>query len=338
MSTCPKRTTSDSPTDLTGLDMSIPAALALRRTSKRSTLLAELERHLPDAEFNRLMERYIEKEDPDKIIGWPKSPVPPWALGFRPKVVLDLGCGLGAVTTSVLRRLHEWGCLSRLREVVLVDNDPALHDQGAPGLKVFLESRVRTVLDELGLRNFAVTAHVETLRVETSRTGVSDLTPLDQICPKADLVLASHVTYYFGDGSGQALVDAIARRRLSPGGRIWVDIRDLDCPVYRARRDLLVRIKANEPQPFDYAEYFEKAVLPRLSSVSLLDRAHVDVQVRPGTDSGHAAMLMMWRGELRGATPRERAMIEAATVAANSAAHLYSETQFILGIADERRR
>jgi SAM-dependent methyltransferase len=310
--------------------VTLPDAIVARVAHNDVRFPAALE-SMPGAIFNRAMEALLEKEDPDKVVAWPAKPIPAWARTFRPHVFLDLGCGLGAVTTSVLRRLAHWGCLATLREVVVVDNDVGLHNGGGPGLKAYLEQRIGHVLAELGILNVSVRAEIETLRVISSNRGDEpDLAPLERICPRADLILASHVTYYFGDGSGRELVTALAGHRLSDRGLIWVDVRDLDCPVYRARQRLLETFGINEPRPFDYAEHFEAHVIGQVPKLALVDRRRVEVAARPGSDAALAARLMMWRGDVSGDSLREKAMFDAATLVAKTAPHLYSETQFVL--------
>lgn len=291
---------------------------------------AILGRYLPDSTFTRLMEEMLEKDDPTKVIGWPTVPIPPWARQFRPSTFIDLGCGLGGFTTSVLTRLAQWGCLSELKRVVLIDRDGSLHSNGPPGLKQFLERRIASVLSNIGLSHVIVEAHVRELRLIRAADGTADLSPLEEICPAPDFILASHLTYYFDDGSGSRLVDAVVRHRLPPHGRLWVNIRDLNCPAYRNRAEVLRAIGIDEPQPFDYAEHFSQVVLPSLNHAKLVDERDVAVPLRPGANRERAASLIMWRAEVEGANDVARAMVQAAAHVAAEWDCIYSETQFIL--------
>lgn len=285
---------------------------------------------LPGAQFTRFVERTFEKENPEKSIAWPRRPIPDWADAFKPKVLLDLGSGLGAQTSATLSRLAHWGCLEKLERVVLVDCDKELHNHGGRGLKLFLESRTGHTLRGLGLRDVNVEAFVKRLSVIRKADGQLDVSPLAEICPKADLILVSHVTYYFGDGSGYELLDGIARHRLLSGGRLWVNIRDLNCPVYQKRRAVLSALGITEPQPFDYSEYFLSAVVPRLPNLELLDRATIDVNVRPGEDRARAARFLMWRMDVESGEEAMQPLFDAGTQCSAENGPLYSETQFIL--------
>jgi hypothetical protein len=287
-------------------------------------------RTLPNAEFQRLMEAMLEKESPDKVLGWGAHPIPAWAVGFRPRTILDIGTGLGAVTTSVLFRLAQWGCLSDLRRVVLTERDEKLHPNGSEGLKAFLEARISDVLDAADIRGVKVDAQIVDLALSGGSSGIPSLKPVSRFCPPADLVLASHVSYYFGDGSGCQLVDAIGHNLLSPHGRLWVAIRSRDCPVYRSRYDALRTLNVEDPQPLDYAEEFEVGLARQMSHLRLLDKQDVAMDVRSGTDRLHAAILMMWRRDVQKGEAFGRQMIGAAEKACLSVQPLLTERQFIL--------
>jgi hypothetical protein len=289
-----------------------------------------LGRVLPSAQFNRSMEDMIEKENPDKSVAWPRQPTPSWAVGFRPKTILDLGSGRGSVTSATLVRLAQWDCLGELKRIVLVERDNDLHSAGAQGLKNFLEIKIQQTLHARELHGVKVEAHVRELCVVPSRDGTSDVVPLAEVCPKADLILASHVTYYFGDGSGTEFVDGLVRHRLFPGGRLWVNIRDLNCPAYKRRRALLSTLGVVEPQPFDYSEHFDSVVIPALLDLRLLDKATIDVDTRPGSDRARAVRLIMWRADLNLEDEEARPMIQAAAEVSSEEGPVYSETQFIL--------
>lgn len=287
-------------------------------------------RTLPNAEFQRLMEAMLEKESPDKVLGWGAHPVPAWAVGFRPKTILDVGTGLGAVTTSVLFRLAQWGCLSDLRHVVLTERDEKLHPDGSIGLKAFLEARVSHTLKAADIHGVKVDAQIVDLALSGGSSGTPSLKPVSNFCPPADLVLASHVSYYFGDGSGCQLVDAIGHNLLSPNGRLWVAIRSRDCPVYKSRYDALRTLNVEDPQPLDYAEEFEVGLVRKMSPLRLLDKRNVAMDVRSGTDRLRAAILMMWRRDVQQGEVFGQHMIGAAEEACLSVQPLLTERQFIL--------
>ena len=53
-----------------------------------------------------------------------------------------------------------------------------------------------------------------------------------------DLIIGSHVTYYFDNG-GADLAYAFVSRLLAPQGRAWFVVRDRDCPFYKYRDQIL---------------------------------------------------------------------------------------------------
>jgi SAM-dependent methyltransferase len=298
--------------------------------SSEMGVLKYLRHYLPNAEFTRRIEEFFEKENPEKVIAWPDFPVPDWANGFRPKVFLDLGCGLGGQTCATLIRLAQWGCLENLERVVLVDRDPDLHAGGSGGLKEFLETRVREILSGLGFTNIEINAFVREFYVsEKSEEIPVQIALLNEICPVAGIILISHVTYFFGDGSGQSLVEALAPH-LSPNGRLWVNVRDQECPAYSKRREVFELLNIKEEQPFDYSEYFYLNVIPRLKNYKLLDKQSVSVDIRPGSDRFCAARLAMWRTDIGSDAPEVQPLLAAALEVCNQGGPIYSETQFLL--------
>lgn len=288
-----------------------------------------LQRYLPSAQFNQAMEEFLDKGNPDRVVAWPVEPMPEWARGFRPRIFLDLGSGLGGVTAATLIRLAQWGCLAQLEKVVLVDRDAMLHHEGARGLQGFLKQRIADTLRRIGCPGVEVQVHIREIMIEPAGQGMS-IPLLDQICPFADLILASHVTYYFGDGSGRELVEALGRRYLGPQGLIWVNIRDLDCPAYAMRRDILIKLGISDLQPLDYAEFFPIDDLGRTAGLRLVGRSRIEGDVRHRQHRSRVAGLIMWRAEFDPSEALSLPLREAATALAESDGPLYSETQFIL--------
>lgn len=289
-----------------------------------------LGRFLPNAVFTHQVEMFFEKENPDKVVPWPKHPIPSWAYSFRPRVFLDLGSGLGGQTSATLMRLAQWGCLEKLERVVLVDRDTELYTSGAQGLRRHLESRISNTLLMFNLTDIEVQAHVEELTVARNEDNQIEVDPLAKICPEADLILASHVTYYFGDGSGRELIEGLLQSHISSGGKLWVNIRDLNCPVYSKRYDTVKSLGLVDEQPFDYSEYFYSDVIPNLAHMRLIDTATIGVDVRPGVDRVSAAYLAMWRTNIDPDDEHLLPMLNAAQSLEMQTGPVFSETHFII--------
>ena len=101
-----------------------------------------------------LVDELLEKRDPDATMPWPASELPKWAQNFSPRVIVDLGTGVGGFLRSVLVRLGQWGCLQNLKKIVLVESDTFM----LPGC-------------ETSLRNFLVQQTADALAVCQKGTG-----------------------------------------------------------------------------------------------------------------------------------------------------------------------
>jgi len=279
------------------------------------------------------METWFEKDSPDHMVAWDAVPIPEWARRFRPRVIFDLGCALGGALVSILDRFGQWGCLGDLEQVVMFDKDPNLHHQGVSGWQEAVKRRVAACLGQ-----FQGTQAVVIPRLETLGIASEGLAPLAGHYPPADLVVASHITYFFGDGSGRELVEAVLARHLRPTGLLWVNIRDMDCPVYRKRQEVYAAMGVEDPQPRDFSEYFADCVLPELRGARLIDQGRIAVNSRPGTDRTKVAELLMWRAFLDDSIEDVEPLRTAAREVGAAPGALYGETQFIIAPAGRDTR
>lgn len=298
------------------------------RAGSPTDLFARL---LPAGAFTRSIENLVEKDNPDNVIGWPADPVPHWAKGFHPFSIADLGSGLGGETISMLSRLGQWGCLDNLGEVHLFEHDLTLSNGSLKTLPQILKDRVESVLKQYVAKSVNIEVHTQSMKLgKTDGRWVVD--PISKYLRQVDLVFASHITYFFDDGSGAHFTDALLQEHLAPEGRLWVNIRDRQCAVYEARAAALVALDIREPQPFDYAEFYRDHVLPHLPAARVLDSSSVSPRLRAHANRHLAAELMMWRTTIDTVAARSAQVLRSATEQASAGdGPLFSETQFILG-------
>jgi len=285
-----------------------------------------LQRKIPDADFTRFIDTSLGKADPNRSVPWRVDPPPVWASQFRPRVIWDLGCALGAFTEAVIIRLLNWGCLERLERLVLVEGDISLHPNGVEGLKIELSQRMDSVFRRCGL-DVVVDVLVTKITFHRLKGGVSPIFPLDQLSPqKADLVIASHLTYYFEDGSGDGFIRALRTHHLKSSGKIWCVVRNLDCPIYRMRKQVLEELNMPDPKPHDYAEHFQARVIPSFKDVLLQEEKKQGYSIK-GVECLKLCHALMWR-ELPG--PNDTPYKYAARAVCCESDPLFKETHFIL--------
>ncbi len=70
-----------------------------------------------------------------------------------------------------------------------------------------------------------------------------------------DLVIASHVTYYFQDGALK-LVTEIIDKLMSTNGIAWFVVRDRNCSFYQARTKYLSNYNFRDLHPHQFSSYF----------------------------------------------------------------------------------
>jgi len=279
---------------------------------------------IPEADFVAEIDRLLEKHRPSLTVPWSLHAVPAWARHFRPRHVLDIGAGLGAFTSSYVECLKHWSCLTELRKVLLLDGERALFgadpERGAAQV-------CQTVRVKLGTSAADVAYDLRNAEVVDGRVH-----PLDELQWQADLIVASHVTYYFGDGSGLDLVRNLGAHHLAPGGRIWLVIRRLHCPIYEVRSRTMEQMQRGDPKPLDYAERFLALATHALPDLKILAHQTMRFAIsRPEPERLRAIHLLMWR-----APPDESAFpegIKAAQEAARSTAPFHEE-HLVLGRAE----
>jgi hypothetical protein len=254
-------------------------------------------RRIPEGEFVVRIDEMLEKWLPEKTIPWPASSPPVWARGFQPRTIVDLGTGVGGFTRSVLSCLGQWGCLEGLERLVLIESDETLSPSGKEGLHRFLLTKARETLDEAGRTDVVVEVVTAPVQIDGEEGNREGMIRVLEPYPEIDLLVASHITYYFGDGSGRELLLAL-RRYLSLTGRLWCVIRRQECPIYQARAKTLATLGYDEIKPFDYAEYFEQSVLPAFPEFVILGAADKGYLADPSQPvRADAAYFLMWREE-----------------------------------------
>ena len=167
------------------------------------------------------------------------------------------GAGLGARFPAAAHPRHRRraGCLHlvlrRLPEPLVLpgqaDGSGAAGRRGCPVLAdggrwhgTRLPTRARQ--DRPGGSACAVHDDVRNAEVQDAHVA-----PLQELPWRPDLIVASHVTYYFGNGLGLDLVNRLASHHLAPGGRIWLVIRRLNCPIYEVRAQAIKQLGSDDP-------------------------------------------------------------------------------------------
>ncbi|MFH7042218.1 hypothetical protein ABT392_07865 [Paucibacter sp. JuS9] len=281
---------------------------------------------IPEADFVVEIDDLLEKHRPSLTVPWSLHDVPAWARHFRPRNVIDIGAGLGAFTSSFIECLKHWSCLGDLRKVLLLDGEQALFGadpvQGAAHV-------CQAVRAKLGASAPDAEIAYDMRNVEVVGSYVH---PLNDLPWQADLIVASHVTYYLGDGSGLDLVRSLGAHHLAPGGRIWVVIRRLHCPIYERRSRTLELMNREDPKPLDYAERFLAMAAQALPGLKILAHRTLRFAInRPEPERLRAIHLLMWR-----APPDEVAFPDGwrATKEAARSATPFHEEHLVLGRAE----
>lgn len=256
---------------------------------------------VPDAAFVQHIDVLLQKDDPRITIPWRRRPA--WARPDSVRHMVDIGAGVGRFTQSVINVLARWRVLSRTPDIRLLDGDPALFsDLGVPGTRTVEEvcDAVLKTATEGGVR-----PRVQYDRRNAALQTAGDLFPLNRKKP-VDLIVASHVSYYFADGSGLDFARACSKH-LAPGGLLWLVIRRMDCPIYRSRAKTLCLLGHPDPKPFDYAEHFLRNVPKLRGQLKLVAHATQNYDLPPDpVDRLTATHLLMWR-DYPGPTPTQYA-------------------------------
>lgn len=176
-----------------------------------------------------------------------------WKVGR----ILDVGGGEGTFTELVLKLLKANGACAGATplQVHIIEKDDVLWRKckrrlGRPGIEL---KRVEVSAQEYDA--FELPNNRKALLAFADRLSNGG-------AQRYDLIVASHVTYYF-DNAGAELAYALGSRLLAPTGFMWFVVRDRDCPFYRYREKLL----AEHRLPDIHRECFSDAFLDRLRSL-----------------------------------------------------------------------
>jgi SAM-dependent methyltransferase len=285
------------------------------------------------ASFQRVIDDLLHKEKPDSSIPWRASPRPIWTMGFQPKRIIDLGCATGRFTSAVLTRLGQWGCLGKLETLTLVDKEPGFPPPGGP-MGNAIRRRCHDVLRAYSTPDVIVELRNEEVRVVADGLN-GDTHRLKIGCrpfPPADLIIASHFTYYFRD-DGADLLTGLARELSRTGGLAWVIVRKRACPIYRERMKLLGR-RGRTSLEGGYAEDLEARINSGDPPLRLIESR--DQFFLPPADLKPTHLpvinLLMWRESYEESDPERQRSTRAA---AKAGEHLFAERHLI--VAGEER-
>ena len=156
---------------------------------------------------------------------------------WRVHYILDVGGGEGKFTALALDLLRQNGAIEGAIHVDVIEKDDTLWQKCESLLTAAGATCRRVPIFQDNNSTFELPKDREHLLLFADRwkEGLSKAgTPL------YDLLIGSHVTYYF-DNAGADLAYALGSRLLTSAGHSWFVVRDRDCPFYRYRDNLLVR-------------------------------------------------------------------------------------------------
>jgi hypothetical protein len=281
----------------------------------------------PYSEFQERIDDAFARDNPARSVPWGSSR-PDWAAPFSPKTILDVGCAKARFTTSVLGRLGTWECLKDVKKIVLVESEPGF-DANCPDAAEDIRRRCRDTLSRYGRKNVDVQLVNQPAVVERRLSifgAQSKLSIATEMMPTADMIIASHITYYFASG-GAEFIHALAGS-LTRSGLIWLVVRKRDCPIYRERSQVLNKVYQSIDQR-DYAEDMETIIQrsPNLELIDASDRDFLSLGERP-SDCVDLAYLLMWRTASTGSMADPK--FHAARKVCLAQEPLYSERHFIV--------
>jgi SAM-dependent methyltransferase len=278
------------------------------------------------AEYQGIIDDALHKEEPSASIPWGAAPVPGWASQLRPVRIVDLGCATGRFTEAVLTRLGQWNCLRRLRKLTLVEQEPAFGGAGHSAVDE-IRRRCNRILSEQGVRSVDIELRNEGVKVTGGASSRSRLHIGSNAFPNADLIVASHFTYYFG-GGGTDLLRALAPELLRTGGLAWIIVRKRECPIYRERLALLRQNDSTYTEG-GYAEDMEEAIGRGDTQLKLVARKDWSFlppsRIRPSDMS--LINLLMWREPYAQSSPERQASTRRAVQAREN---LFAERHMVL--------
>ncbi len=234
--------------------------------------------------FQGIIDHSLNKANPASSIPWCEDSPPLWAKGFLPKRIIDIGCAKAQFTQAVLIRLGQWGCLGALEEILLLDKEA--------GLIVDAERNCRSAVAPFVKNMPIIKGKTATVSINSGELSVDG-----QLLPSAGLIIASHVTYFFGQPGGIDLVEAVLRNLMPTGGLGWFVIRKRNCPIYKLRIQRLSTRDKKDDSPNDYAECLEAEMRAKNMCVSIRDSRDcqfLGAEVEQ-TERSRIASLLMWR-------------------------------------------
>lgn len=259
-------------------------------------------------QFQGILDEILKKDNPAACIPWSSDDRPTWA--FCPFRILDLGAANGRFTASTLRRLKSWDCLDQLQHLHLIEQEIGSPGSDDSAAIAEISHRCRQALAGSQGQNAAILVSKGSFEVSLRGNGKSAGLALDgaQLCA-ADLIIASHVTYYYPAG-GRALLEGIASMLRSSGGLAWIVVRRRNCPIYRERaRYLQSTGKASDEA---YAEDLQQAICSTHSGLDLVDardQSFLGNSTAPQLRRA-AASLLMWRKSMDALTNEERELVD----------------------------
>lgn len=280
---------------------------------------------LPGADFVRDIDVLLDKGHPDTALPWAGDLSAPWGRSPGFKHVVDVGAGLGAFTGAIIQQLGRWQLTAKLESLTLIDGDPDL-------FRPTVDEGTQEVCHRLG-RLLAQARPVGSRTVEpryvveNASVVPEGIQPLVRLGLKPDLIIASHVTYYLGDGSGLDFVRGLLTH-LAPGGLLWLVIRRLDCPIYQERQATLTRLHKPDPKPRDFAELFLSERAQHIPASKVVRNVTYRYPMPSNMEDRLTAIhLLMWRAYADAEFPAGR---EAAKRVSELTSHPFHEEHIVL--------
>ncbi|HET9637688.1 MAG TPA: hypothetical protein VFP12_00605 [Allosphingosinicella sp.] len=278
------------------------------------------------ARFQGVIDDALHKEEPSASIPWGAVPVPDWASQLRPVRIVDLGSATGRFTEAILTRLGQWNCLKRLRKLTLVEKEPGFGGEGHAAVEG-IRRRCSRILSEQGVRSVDIELRNEAVKVIGGASSRPQLRVGSNAFPNADLIIASHFTYYFRRG-GSDFLKALAPELLRTGGLAWVVVRKRECPIYRERLALLREHDSTYTEG-GYAEDLEEVIGRgdlRLKLLACKDWSFLPPgSIKPADIS--LINLLMWREPYTQSSPERQASTRRAVHAKEN---LFAECHMVL--------
>ncbi|MFZ4857809.1 MAG: class I SAM-dependent methyltransferase [Desulfuromonadaceae bacterium] len=165
--------------------------------------------------------------------------------------MLDIGAGEGLFTATVLEILLQTGKLVGTLELHVLEAENRLWDICQTRLET-----TRSLLHDAGitLKVLRIT-EVQTLPRDTYELfgALERLKKAENF--RYDLIVASHVSYYFHDG-GIDFAYGVITRLLAKNGLAWFVVRDRNCPFYKLRKKLLLERGIPDINHHQFADSF----------------------------------------------------------------------------------